>query len=49
MIRFDNGNSQSGHTKIAKGLVILAVILGIGSVGYMLIEGFGLGGGLRCG
>jgi voltage-gated potassium channel len=40
MIRFDNGNSPAGHTKIAKGLVILMIILGIGSVGYMLIEGW---------
>jgi len=40
MIRLDSGISPISHKKIAKGLVILVVILFIGSVGYMLIEGW---------
>jgi voltage-gated potassium channel len=40
MFRFDTGNSPTGHKVVAKGLVILVVILFIGSVGYMLIEGW---------
>jgi voltage-gated potassium channel len=40
MIRLDSGISPISHKKIAKALVILVVILGIGSVGYMLIEGW---------
>ena len=34
MFRFDNGNSPAGHKKVAKGLVILLVILLVGSTGY---------------
>jgi voltage-gated potassium channel len=41
MFKFDNSNSQPGHKVVAKGFIILVVILFIGSVGYMLIEGWG--------
>lgn len=41
MFKFDNSNSQPGHKVVAKGFVILVVILFIGSLGYMLIEGWG--------
>ena len=40
MSKFDLSNSQTGPKMVAKGLVILVVILFIGSVGYMLIEGW---------
>ena len=40
MSKFDRSNSQTGPKMVAKGLVILVVILFIGSVGYMLIEGW---------
>ena len=41
MIKFEDRISPISHNKVAKGLVILVVILLIGSVGYMLIEGWG--------
>jgi voltage-gated potassium channel len=40
MSTFDHNNSQAGHKMVAKGLVILVVILFIGSLGYMFIEGW---------
>ncbi len=40
MFKFENSNSQTGHKMVAKGFIILVVILFIGSVGYMLIEGW---------
>jgi voltage-gated potassium channel len=42
MVKLDSDISPASHKKIAKGLVILAVILCIGSFGYMGIEGWGL-------
>ena len=40
MIKFEDRISPISHNKVAKVLVILVVILLIGSVGYMFIEGW---------
>jgi voltage-gated potassium channel len=40
MYKFDDRISPVSHYKVAKGLFILMVILLIGSVGYMAIEGW---------
>ena len=41
MVKLDSDISPTSHKKVVKGLVILVVILFIGSVGYMAIEGWG--------
>jgi len=41
MVKLDSDISPASHKKVAKGFVILVVILFIGSLGYMSIEGWG--------
>jgi len=41
MVKLDSDISPASHKKVAKGFFILVVILFIGSVGYMSIEGWG--------
>ena len=41
MIKLESDISPASSKKVAKGLVILVVILFIGSAGYMAIEGWG--------
>ncbi len=42
MIRLDGRTTQASSTKILKGIILLIVILTIGTLGYMSIEGWNL-------